>query len=56
MTEGITVRRMVGSDSQWLETFLYLAVHIPPGQKPYPRSIIHEPLIENYIKRFRSAG
>ncbi|MEX1308765.1 MAG: GNAT family N-acetyltransferase [Eubacteriales bacterium] len=46
------IRPMVKTDSRWLETFLYLAVHVPAGQKPYPKSIIKEPSIDIYIKDY----
>ena len=52
MTENILVRPMKEKDRRWLETYLFLAVHVPPGQAPYPWSIIKEPSIDNYIKDF----
>ena len=46
------IRDMRESDYEYLPEFLYQAIFIPEGEKPPPKSIIHEPEIFVYIKDF----
>jgi len=48
----LTVREIQESDYEVLETFLFEAIHVPPGKEPYPWETIYIPEIYVYIKDF----
>jgi len=48
----ITVREITASDCPHLEDFIYHAIFLPPGAKPPPREIVHNPDVFIYIDGF----
>jgi GNAT superfamily N-acetyltransferase len=38
------------SDQPFLWEMLYLALFVPPGERPLPRSLLHEPAIARYVE------
>ena len=52
----INFRRLEADDAELLWEFLYLAVHVPPGQPPYPRDILKIPEIRRYAEAWGRAG
>jgi len=49
-----TIREIKPGEYPLLETFLYNAIYIPPGEELPPRSIIYDPEIFIYVKDFGS--
>jgi len=45
---------MAPAEYPLLETFLYEAIHLPPGAQPPPREVLYAPGIYAYIDRFGS--
>ena len=46
------IRPMRPEEHSLLETFIYEAIFVPPGETPPPREIIFEPDVQAYIKDF----
>lgn len=46
------IRVMTPEEYPLLEDFLYLAIHIPPGQEPPPREVLDSPALQVYIRGF----
>ena len=44
------IRRASADDSAFLREMLYLALFVPPGAPPFPRSILDEPSIDCYLR------
>ncbi len=49
-----TVRAALPSDEPFLREMLYLALYVPPGQEPFPRSILRDPSISRYVEGWGS--
>ena len=49
---NIKLREMLSEDFSHMEEFLYLAIFVPPDQKPLEREIIFRPDIYVYIEGF----
>jgi len=49
---NLTIRPILKSEYPILETFLYEAIHIPPGYEPPERDVIYVPELNIYIKDF----
>lgn len=45
-----TIRAATPSDEPFLWDMLYLALFVPPGEPPLPRSILEEPAIARYVE------
>ena len=43
------LRAATASDEQFLREMLYLALFVPPGRPPLPRSILRDPAIAHYV-------
>ena len=48
MSDGFSVRPAVAADQPTISAMQYEAFFVPPGQPPYPRSILDEPHIRRY--------
>jgi GNAT superfamily N-acetyltransferase len=53
---SFNVRPITATDEQFLWDMLYLAIYIPEGVTPPPRSIIHEPDIAKYVQGWGRKG
>lgn len=53
---AIHIRPLGPGDAALLGEFAYLAVHVPPGQPPYPRDILDIPAIRQYAETWGRAG
>lgn len=49
---SIRLRAVEPSDRDFLWDMQYEALYVPPGAKPYPRSVLDEPGIAHYIVDF----
>jgi GNAT superfamily N-acetyltransferase len=47
---GCELRAATVSDEPFLWEMLYLALFVPPGQPPLPRSILRDPAIAHYVE------
>jgi GNAT superfamily N-acetyltransferase len=45
----LELRAAVADDEAVLREFLYLALYVPPGSSPLPRSVLSEPAISRYV-------
>ena len=46
----ISFRPLLSADQPFLWEMCYHAVHVPAGQPPYPREIVHMPEISRYVQ------
>ena len=46
------IRPILPEEHPLLETFIYEAIFVPPGEQPPPREIIFQPDVHAYIKDF----
>ncbi len=44
------VRKVKKTDEPILREMLYQALYVPPGEAPFPRSVIHKPEIKRYVE------
>jgi ribosomal protein S18 acetylase RimI-like enzyme len=47
---NITIRPILLTDELFLWEMLYHALHVPEGEKPFPRDIIEQPAIRQYVQ------
>ena len=47
-------RNAVPADEALLREMLYLAIYVPPGQPPLPRSVLDDPAIARYVEAWGS--
>jgi hypothetical protein len=43
------LRAATASDEPFLREMLYLALFVPPGKRPLPRSILSDPALARYV-------
>lgn len=53
---SIFIRSLEPGDAALLWEFTYLAVHVPPGEPPYPRDILDIPAIRQYAEAWGREG
>lgn len=51
-----TIRQATGEDEPFLWEMLYQALHVPPGQPPFPREIVEQPEIGRYLRGWGRDG
>ena len=52
MAEPFSIRTAVAADQAFISEMQYEALFVPPGDEPFPRSILDEPHIRRYHARF----
>ena len=52
MAESFSIRTAVAADQVFISEMQYEALFVPPGDEPFPRSILDEPHIRRYHARF----
>ena len=52
--EFLQFRDAVPADEAFLREMLYLAIWVPPGQPPLPRTVLDEPPIARYVEAWGS--
>ena len=50
------IRSATDSDMPFLWNMLYLSLHVPDGQQPFPRSVLDEPRIAHYLTQWGRTG
>jgi ribosomal protein S18 acetylase RimI-like enzyme len=50
------IRRLTAEDEHFLWEMLYAAVHVPPGQPPFPKEVVREPGIAKYVLHWGKGG
>jgi GNAT superfamily N-acetyltransferase len=50
--DACTIRSAVAADEAYLVEMLYLALFVPPGGEPFPRSVLDAPAIAHYARGF----
>ncbi len=56
MIESLTIRPITKKEFRFLDTMLYHAIYVPPGQEKLPTDIIEHPDISRYTKNFGREG
>ncbi len=51
-----TIRAALAADEPFLWEMLYQALHVPPGQPPFPRAILQQPEISQYLHEWGRPG
>ena len=51
----IEIRALTLADEPFLWEMLYQALHVPPGQPPFPRNIVQQPEISHYVQGWGKA-
>lgn len=51
-----TIRAATAADVPFLWEMLYQALHVPPGQPPFPREILQQPEISQYLDDWGRPG
>lgn len=46
---AVEIRMATAADEPFLWEMLYLALHVPPGQPPLPRSVLRQPALAQYV-------
>lgn len=54
MTDKTEIREIRNEEMPFLEEVLYLAIFIPEGYEPLPRSVIQNPVVAKYIQNWTS--
>ena len=47
-------RELLASEAWFLKEMLFEAIYIPPGRKPYPRSVLEHPELSKYFLNWKS--
>ncbi len=51
-----SIRAALAADEPFLWEMLYQALHVPPGQPPFPRAILLQPEISQYLRDWGGPG
>ncbi len=52
--DRVVLRAATPEDWELLEELLYLALHVPDGAEPFPRSVLDQPELRRYVDDFGS--
>jgi ribosomal protein S18 acetylase RimI-like enzyme len=50
------IRRLTQADEHFLREMLYVALHVPHGQPPFPKEVLSEPEISQYVSDWGRKG
>ena len=53
---NFTIKPATAADEPFLWEMLYQALHVPPGQPSFPRAILQQPEIHQYLAEWGRAG
>lgn len=52
----IRIRKALTLDEAFLREMFYLSLYVPPGQEPFPRTILKRPELAKYLEGWGRAG